>query len=92
MSDALVNLARNSTARAVVRTLGLPIPMPRTLERATAPWEERPLQDREVVVMHPAGATLEQAVAATLAQAGANPVIVGPEDAVEAYVAPGEAH
>ena len=24
MSDALVNLARNSTARAVVRTLGLP--------------------------------------------------------------------
>ena len=59
MSDALVNLARNSTARAVVKTLGLPIPMPRTLDRATGPWEERPLKDRDVVVMHPDGTEFE---------------------------------
>ncbi|MEE2779531.1 MAG: 3-oxoacyl-ACP reductase [Myxococcota bacterium] len=90
MSDALVNLARNSTARAVVKTLGLPIPMPRTLERAEGPWEERPLKDRDIVVMHPAGATLADAVAATLAEAGANPVVAGGE--LDAYVAPGEAH
>ena len=90
MSDALVNLARNSTARAVVKTLGLPIPMPRTLDRATGPWEERPLKDRDVVVMHPDGATLGDTVAATLGEAGANPLVAG--DAIDAYVTPGEAH
>ena len=52
MSDFLVNLGTNKIARAVIKGFGLPIPLPQKLKRAKGPWEERPLQDRQVIVGH----------------------------------------
>ena len=50
MSDFLLQLGGNRNARKLVKTLGLPIPLPQALRRATGPWEERPLADQTVVL------------------------------------------
>lgn len=92
MSDFLVELGQNAMARQVVRTLGLPIPMPEKLRRAKGPWEARPLQDQDVLVSASHGGELSDAIAHTLAAAGANPWIVGEASEAASYVGPGEAY
>jgi len=89
MSDYLLDLGQNPTARKVVKSLGLPIPIPQTLNRARGPWEERPLQGRDVLVGTSDSAELSDVLATTLAGAGANPWVVGD---IRAYVGPGEAY
>ncbi|MBI4700127.1 MAG: 3-oxoacyl-ACP reductase [Deltaproteobacteria bacterium] len=91
MSDMLVSLGQNPRARKLIKSLGLPIPLPEKLKRAAGPWEERPLHDRGVLVGAAAGATLGPAIAAALAGAGANPLLWGDVDAA-AYREAGEAH
>ena len=65
-------------ARNLVRALGLPLPMPSPLARDTGPWQARPLADQEILVGAAADAALSPVVAATLAAAGANPVLADP--------------
>lgn len=72
MADMLVD---NRTARRLVKTLGLPIPLPQKLARDTGPWQERPLMDRSYVV-HAHGELTEH-VARTLTSAGGNPYVDG---------------
>ena len=43
-------LLENENARKLVKTLGLPIPVPEKLARAKGPYEERPLDDKNVLV------------------------------------------
>lgn len=64
MSDLLLELSRRPTARALVRRLGLPLPLPHVLDRARGPYEERPLEGRSVLV----GGALRGAVGETLAR------------------------
>ena len=45
MSDLLLQLSGNPNARKVIKSLGLPIPMPQKLRRAKGAWAERPLDD-----------------------------------------------
>ncbi|MBW2587024.1 MAG: short chain dehydrogenase, partial [Deltaproteobacteria bacterium] len=47
MTDLLLE---NQNARKLIKTLGLPIPVPEKLARATGPYEERPLDDKKVLV------------------------------------------
>jgi 3-oxoacyl-[acyl-carrier protein] reductase len=92
MSDFLLELGKNPQARKLIQSLGLPIPMPQALERARAPWEERPLAERVVVVG--GKGVLAAVIAKTLASAGAQPVLSGDidkkpfEDAGEAWGRP----
>jgi 3-oxoacyl-[acyl-carrier protein] reductase len=90
MSDFLLELSPQ--ARKLIKSVGLPIPMPQRLRRAKQPWEERPLQDATVVVAATAGATLAETIAGTLARAGANPLVVGDEAALAPYREAGEAY
>ena len=76
MSDFLLELSKNPNTRKLIQTLGLPIPLPQSLERARGPWEERPLADRRVVVGAAPGGTLSSVLAVAIASAGADPVIV----------------
>lgn len=87
MSDFLLE---SENARKLIKTLGLPIPVPERLARAKGPYEERPLDDRKVLV---GGAgMLHGALAQILTKAGASPWVVGDSNAVlEPYVGPGEA-
>ncbi|MEN0061877.1 MAG: 3-oxoacyl-ACP reductase [Myxococcota bacterium] len=71
MADFLLELASNKRARQVVSSLGLPLPMPERLERASEPWQERPLQGRNIVIGASPKGHLADPLAATLPGAGA---------------------
>ena len=73
MSDFLLELSKNAQARNLVKSLGLPIPMPQDLRRARGPSVERPLDDRDVAIWGDASSVVLKAAAPMLAEAGANP-------------------
>lgn len=88
MADFLLD---NPQARKLVKTLGLPLPLPERLERARGPYEERPLDDQNVLVG--GNGALTQTLARALAQAGANPWVVASDAAELApYSEQGEAY
>ena len=87
MTDLLLE---NEQARRIIRTLGLPIPVPERLARAKGPYEERLLENKRVLVG--GRGELQDVLAQTLTKAGANPWVVGETDSVlKSYLAPGEA-
>jgi 3-oxoacyl-[acyl-carrier protein] reductase len=92
MTDTLLKLAQNAQFRKLVRTSGLPIPMPQTLARAAGAWVERPLVDRAIVVGAAAGPRHHATLAGTLAPAGASAYVVGRPDWVQPFIAQGEAY
>lgn len=71
MGDFFLNLAANKTARSVVKTLGLPLPMPQTLARDTTPCDAAPLRGRVAVIGGGADTPLGGTLRAALADAGA---------------------
>jgi 3-oxoacyl-[acyl-carrier protein] reductase len=74
MKDLLLEIGKNPSARRIIKTLGLPIPLPEPLRREPGAMPARPLQDRKIIA---GGAgELVPVIAETLASAGA-----------EAYVA-----
>jgi 3-oxoacyl-[acyl-carrier protein] reductase len=90
MTDLLLE---NQNARKLIKTLGLPIPVPEKLARAKGPipvpeklarakgpYEERPLDDKKVLVCGAGG--LQTVLAQLLTKAGATPWVVGDSDAV----------
>ena len=94
MSDFLLELSANPQARRMVKSLGLPLPMPEPLRRATGPWEARPLDDEKVVVVgqgQQGGGVLGEALGAALARAGAEALVVGEEADLAPYLGPSEA-
>lgn len=86
MADRLVQLSENATARKLIASLGLPLPLPQSLRRDSGPWQERPLDDRPVTfggfcgAKCPGGASpLAELMADLLARAGAKPSVVDQE-------------
>ncbi len=65
MSDWLLDLGRHPSARKVVKTLGLPLPLPQSLRRVPGPYVERPLADRTLVV----GGALDDSLSDVIARA-----------------------
>ncbi len=92
MSDFLLDLGRSPRARRIIRRLGLPIPLPEPLRRASGPWQERPLAGEAIVVAHAARSALAEVVATTLAAAGAQALVVGSAEALRAHRDAGEAY
>jgi 3-oxoacyl-[acyl-carrier protein] reductase len=89
MSDMLLELGKNAQARKLLKTLGLPLPLPEPLRRESGPTKARPLADRKIVVG--GEGTLIGVVAETLAPAGADPLLVDATLA-EAFRGPGETY
>src|SRR4051812_9619997 len=92
MSDFLLELGQDPRARKVIKTLGIPLPIPQKLRRADSPWEERPLHDRDVVFATAGAGGFEEQVALTLCEGGANPFVIGDQAVLAAFQEPGEAH
>jgi 3-oxoacyl-[acyl-carrier protein] reductase len=88
MTDFLLD---NEAARRLIKTLGLPVPVPPKLSRARGPFEERPLHDRSVIVGEAGGGDLAAALAVTLTKAGASPMVTS-EALLAAFREPGEAY
>ncbi|MEO0605310.1 MAG: 3-oxoacyl-ACP reductase, partial [Myxococcota bacterium] len=80
MADFFLQLANNPSARRVVTTLGLPVPLPQKLERATEPWLQRELAGRVLVIGAAPRAQLGETLAAALPAAGAECWLSGDED------------
>ncbi len=91
MSDFFVNLGRKPTARKIITTLGLPVPMPQYLARADGPWTERFLEGKQVVVGHLDGSSLAPLLAPCLASTGAALAVSGTSEQCDNYTAQGEA-
>jgi 3-oxoacyl-[acyl-carrier protein] reductase len=91
MSDFLLE---NEPARRMIKSLGLPLPVPTKLRRAKGPWEERPLHDETIVVGTSSDGALGPVLGRTLTAAGASPLVTSDEletafaDAGEAYGRP----
>jgi len=88
--DRLLAIGKWPAARTIVRRLGLPLPLPRTLARGRGAWQARPLGDRRVVVGAIRGGRLGPVLARTLTAAGASPVIAGGDP--EVFRELGQAH
>jgi 3-oxoacyl-[acyl-carrier protein] reductase len=87
MSDFLLDLSRNPTAKKLIQAAGLPIPLPTPLDRPKGPTTELVLRDQLVAV---AGeGELTDTLAQLLVVAGANPYVVG-DKLLAAFKAPGE--
>ena len=73
MSDFLLEFGKNPLARRAVRTLGLPVPMPQALQRASGAEPALPLADAHVVVVaHGVGSSsLAEQAAGAARKAGA---------------------
>jgi 3-oxoacyl-[acyl-carrier protein] reductase len=84
----LLEIGKNAPARRLLRSLGLPLPLPEALRRETGPVRARPLADRAVVVG--GRGELVGVVADTLAAAGADPFLAA-ETPREPFAGPGEA-
>jgi len=91
MSDFLLELSGNPTARKLIKTLGLPLPMPQRLRRAKGPWTERPMQDETVYVGTTDGGELAGVIAETLTRGGANAFVEAGDSYLAAFKVPGEA-
>jgi 3-oxoacyl-[acyl-carrier protein] reductase len=77
MNDVLLEVTKNPAARGLIKSLGLPIPLPEPLARAKGPWEALPLSKATVVVGAAAGSELLGHVAMSLAEAGASAWLAG---------------
>ena len=84
-------LLQNPQARRVIKSLGLPIPLPQQLQRANQPWQERPLHDHTIVFGGADESALAPVIATALTRAGAN-VFVRSDAAVQAFGEAGEAY
>jgi 3-oxoacyl-[acyl-carrier protein] reductase len=79
MNDFLLQVSQNRKARQFIKTLGLPIPLPETLRRASGPGKERPLEDKTVLVCGGTSTPLTAAITETLHLAGAKSTLLGPD-------------
>jgi len=50
MNDVLLRIGESRGARKLLKTLGVPVPLPVALERATGPWEQLPLSGRAILI------------------------------------------
>jgi 3-oxoacyl-[acyl-carrier protein] reductase len=90
--DILLTLGESRPARQLVRALGLPVPLPRRLQRTTAPWQPSSLAGASVVLGGAADSTpsaLSAAVRAALIAAGAVVYEAGRRRAASSQGAPG---
>lgn len=68
MSDFLIKLGENPQARRIIKSLGLPLPLPEKLKRDASPWRARPLEGASVIVGAAQGSeAVSQAMTAILA-------------------------
>ena len=92
MSDFLVQLSKNPQARSLIKTLGLPVPMPEELDRPNGPSVERPLEGKSVAFYSVRNGAVAAEMAEALTEAGATPFVFGDDAAFEPFKGPGEAY
>lgn len=72
MSDFLLELGQNRIARQLIQNLGLPIPVPNPLKRASGPMQAKPLAGQTVALGKGVSAELASTLETVLRDAGAD--------------------
>lgn len=83
-------LLQNEPARKVIKSLGLPLPVPPKLARAKGAMEARPLHDARLIVGTASNGPLSEVLAGVLTRAGAS-CFVTDDGLASAFAGPGEA-
>lgn len=91
MSDYLVELGANPTARHAMKKMGLPLSLPQKLSRSRDPWNERPLADLPILVHHSQRSQLAPHLGRFLGKRGADITVLGDEEKASPYEDLGEA-
>lgn len=91
MSDRLIQIGKSPTARRVIQTVGLPLPLPQDLRRARGPMQAQPLAGQTVVVGAAPGTGVGRALGPALASAGSTLIRCVDAAAAPVYDAAGEA-
>ena len=91
MSDFLLEMGKNPQVRQLVKTLGLPIPMPLDLKREKGSYTERPLAEASIALGIPYASELTTQLAQDLMRAGANPFVHTTEEIFALFAQEGEA-
>lgn len=89
-TDFLLEISKNPTASRLVKSLGLPLPIPTVLERAEGPMETLELFDKTVLVGGTKNSAALADIARTITEAGANPIVAANVD-IAPFKEPGEA-
>jgi len=89
MTDILLEMTQNPLTRQLAKSIKLPIPMPEVLRRPTGPCEERPLDNKRVLVAGEGDLTSH--IARLLVRAGADPWVVS-NRLEETFRGPAEAY
>lgn len=92
MADWLIDISRNPQARSLIKTLGLPLPLPTPLARERGAWSPHPLMDRKVAVGAAAGAALLAPISRSVAGAGGDPYLHGAAEGAAEFREAGEAY
>ena len=94
MPDYLVELGANRAARNLVRSLGLPLPLPQKLARGTGPLVARPVDGKQIFVagVGPSDPTVGAALAAALPALGADVVLLGGSADMQPWTEAGEGY
>jgi len=92
MNDWLVEIGQNKQARSMIRSLGLPVPVPEKLVRDKGPWSAAPLRDQPALAGAAEGSALVSEIATALASAGADPYVAASDAHEAAFRAAGEAY
>ena len=79
MSDFLLEMSKNPQVRKIIKSTGLPVPMPPELARASGPYEAKFLQGKSVLLSSRADARLSSRLLKVLDASGAD--ILLPESA-----------
>jgi len=92
MTDILLEIAKNRNVRAIVQAMGLPLPLPQTLERSLGPSVARPLDGKRLLIASIGASTFTEHVAGTIDRCGGEPFLATtPVESVASGVAPSAA-
>lgn len=91
MTDFLLEISKSPQASKLVKTLGLPLPIPAVLKRAKTPRTDQPLADVPVLFASN-GTDAAKAINEALVFAGADIGFVGTQEALDALGDTGEAY
>lgn len=78
MNDVLLEVTKNPAARSLIKSLGLPIPLPEPLKRSKEAWAALPLQKSTIVVGAAAEPAFFSQIAVALSEAGASSYVDAP--------------
>jgi 3-oxoacyl-[acyl-carrier protein] reductase len=95
MNDVLLQVTRSPAARGIIKSLGLPVPLPEPLVRGKGPWSSLSLEGQKILVGACTRAELLAPIADSLASAGASPYVDASKeeaDLLDAFRDAGEAY